>query len=109
MSSRLVNDGTIAVRRPPDLRKCCCLTPVPVCFGTYSAARISRSTQWRIVNRHLLPNAFSVIVVNVTFGLAVTVLAAAYLGSLGLGLHYPSYHRGDLLSTGTQYMLDGYW
>jgi ABC-type dipeptide/oligopeptide/nickel transport system permease subunit len=97
------------VRRPPDLRKCCCLTPVPVCFGTYSAARIARSTQWRIVYRYLLPNAFGVIVVNVTFNIADAILAVAYLGFLGLGLHYPSYHRDDLLFTGTQHMMDGDW
>jgi ABC-type dipeptide/oligopeptide/nickel transport system permease subunit len=48
-----------------------------------------------------------VIVVNVTFNIADAILAVAYLGFLGLGLHYPSYHRGDLLFTGTQHMLDG--
>jgi ABC-type dipeptide/oligopeptide/nickel transport system permease subunit len=97
------------VRRPLDLGECCCLGPVPVCFGTYSAARIARSAQWRIVNRHLLPNALSVIIVNVTFNIADAILAVASLGFLGLGLHYPSCHRGDLLFTGIQNMLDGYW
>lgn len=97
------------MRRPFDLGECCCLAPVPVCFGTYSAARIVRSAQWRIVDRHLLPNALSVIIVSVTFNIADAILAVAYLGFLGLGLHYPSYHRDDLLFTGIQNMLDGYW
>jgi ABC-type dipeptide/oligopeptide/nickel transport system permease subunit len=32
-----------------------------------------------------------VIIVNVTFNIADAILAVAYLGFLGLGLHYPSY------------------
>ena len=55
----------------------------------------------------MLPNALSVIIVNVTFNIADAILAVAYLSFLGLGLHYPSYHRGDLLFTGAQHMLDG--
>jgi ABC-type dipeptide/oligopeptide/nickel transport system permease subunit len=74
-----------------------------------SAARLAGSSQWRLINRHLLPNALSVIIVNVTFNVADAILAVAYLGFLGFGLHYPSYDWGDLLSNGTQYMLDGYW
>jgi ABC-type dipeptide/oligopeptide/nickel transport system permease subunit len=74
-----------------------------------SAARLAGSSQWRLINRHLLPNALSVIIVNVTFNIADAILAVAYLGFLGFGLHYPQYDWGDLLSNGTQYMLDGYW
>ncbi len=74
-----------------------------------SAARTAGAGQWRLINRHLLPNALSVIIVNVTFNIADAILAVAYLGFLGFGLHYPNYDWGDLLSNGTQYMLDGYW
>jgi ABC-type dipeptide/oligopeptide/nickel transport system permease subunit len=74
-----------------------------------SAARTAGSGQWRLINRHLLPNALSVIIVSVTFNVADAILAVAYLGFLGFGLHYPNYDWGDLLSNGTQYMLDGYW
>ena len=74
-----------------------------------AAARTAGSGRWRLINRHLLPNAFSVIIVNVTFNVADAILAVAYLGFLGFGLHFPSYDWGDLLSNGTQYLLDGYW
>jgi peptide/nickel transport system permease protein len=74
-----------------------------------SAARTAGSGRWRLINRHLLPNAFSVIIVNVTFNIADAILAVAYLGFLGFGLHFPNYDWGDLLSNGTQYLLDGYW
>jgi ABC-type dipeptide/oligopeptide/nickel transport system permease subunit len=49
-----------------------------------------------------------VIIVNVTFNIADAILAVTSLGFLGLGLHYPSCRRGDLLFTGIQNMLDGY-
>jgi ABC-type dipeptide/oligopeptide/nickel transport system permease subunit len=74
-----------------------------------SAARTAGAGQWRLINRHLLPNALSVIIVNVTFNVADSILAVSYLGFLGFGLHYPSYDWGDMVSNGTTYMLDGYW
>jgi ABC-type dipeptide/oligopeptide/nickel transport system permease subunit len=74
-----------------------------------SAARTAGASQWRLINRHLLPNALSVIIVNVTFNIADSILTVAYLGFLGFGLHYPNYDWGDMLSNGTNFMLDGYW
>ncbi len=74
-----------------------------------SAARTAGSGQWRLIRRHLLPNALGVIVVNVTFNVADAILAVAALGFLGFGLHYPSQDWGDMLSNGIQYMQDGYW
>ena len=74
-----------------------------------SAARTAGSGRWRLIRRHLLPNALGVIVVNVTFNVADAILAVAALGFLGFGLHYPSEDWGDMLSNGISYMQDGYW
>jgi ABC-type dipeptide/oligopeptide/nickel transport system permease subunit len=74
-----------------------------------SAARTAGSGRWRLINRHLLPNALGVIIVNVTFNVADAILAIAALGFLGFGLHYPSQDWGDMLSNGIQYMQDGFW
>jgi peptide/nickel transport system permease protein len=74
-----------------------------------AAARTAGATQWRLINRHLIPNALGVIIVNVTFNIADAILAVAYLGFLGFGQHYPIYDWGDLLSNGTQYIADNYW
>jgi ABC-type dipeptide/oligopeptide/nickel transport system permease subunit len=73
------------------------------------AARCAGSGRWRLINRHLLPNALSVIIVNVTFNIADAILAVSYLGFLGFGLHYPNFDWGDLVNNGTDYMTDGYW
>jgi ABC-type dipeptide/oligopeptide/nickel transport system permease subunit len=73
------------------------------------AARCAGSGRWRLISKHLLPNALSVIIVNVTFNIADAILAVSYLGFLGFGLHYPNFDWGDLVNNGTEYMTDGYW
>ena len=52
-----------------------------------SAARIAGARRWRLIVRHLIPNAFGVMIVNVTFAVADAILAVAALGYLGFGLH----------------------
>ncbi len=74
-----------------------------------AAARTAGSGKWRLIGRHLLPNAFGVMIVNVTFQVADAILAVAYVGFLGFGLHYPNLDWGDMISDGVGYMQDGYW
>jgi peptide/nickel transport system permease protein len=74
-----------------------------------AAARTAGSGRWRLINRHLIPNALGVVIVNVTFQVADAILAVAALGFLGFGLHYPSVDWGDMLSTGIQELQNGYW
>ena len=65
------------------------------------AARTAGSTRWRLISRHLIPNALGVVIVNVTFQVADAILAVAYIGFLGFGLHYPNVDWGDMLSDGS--------
>ena len=74
-----------------------------------SAARAAGAGWWRLINRHLIPNALGTIIVNVTFQVADAILTLAALGFLGYGLHYPHQDWGDMLSNGTTYLQDGYW
>jgi ABC-type dipeptide/oligopeptide/nickel transport system permease subunit len=73
------------------------------------AARTMGSGQGRIVYRHLIPNALSVVIVNITFLVADSILALAYLGFLGFGLQYPTPSWGDMLGNAQQYVASGYW
>jgi len=73
------------------------------------AARVAGSGSWRLIGRHLLPNALGVVIVNVTFQVADAILAVSYVGFLGFGLHYPNLDWGDMISDGVGYMQDGYW
>jgi peptide/nickel transport system permease protein len=74
-----------------------------------AAARVAGASQTRLIARHLLPNAFGVVIVNVTFQVADAILYIAALGFLGFGLQWPNQDWGDLLSNGVTYLQDGYW
>ena len=74
-----------------------------------SAVVVMGGTQRRLVFRHLIPNALSVVIVNVTFQVADSILALAYLGFLGFGLEYPTASWGDMLGNAQQYVSSGYW
>src|ERR1700759_2968489 len=73
------------------------------------AARTAGASSWRLISRHLIPNALGVVIVNVTFQVADAILAVSYIGFLGFGLHFPNVDWGDQLSDGSQYLQDGYW
>lgn len=53
------------------------------------AARCTGSSDWRIIGRHLLPNALSPIIVAVTLGIPAAILAEAGLSFLGVGVNPP--------------------
>ena len=74
-----------------------------------AAARAAGSSRRRLVRKHLIPNALSVIIVNVTFQVADAITALAFLGFLGFGLAYPKADWGDQLSNGVSFLQDGYW
>ena len=73
------------------------------------AARTAGATPWRLITRHLIPNALGVVIVNVTFQVADAILTVSYVGFLGFGLHYPNTDWGDQLSNGVTFLEDGYW
>jgi len=72
-------------------------------------ARAAGASSWRLISRHLIPNALGVVIVNVTFQVADAILAVSYVGFLGFGLHFPNVDWGDQRSDGATYLQDGYW
>jgi peptide/nickel transport system permease protein len=73
------------------------------------AARVMGSGRSRLVMRHLVPNALSVVIVNVTFQVADAILALAYLGFLGFGLQFPAASWGDMLGNAQTYVASNFW
>ena len=73
------------------------------------ACRVMGGGNGRIVYRHLIPNALSVVIVNITFLIADSILALSYLGFLGFGLQYPATSWGDMLGNAQQNVSSGYW
>lgn len=74
-----------------------------------AAAAVMGSGRARIILKHLIPNALSVVIVNITFQVADAIIAVAILGFLGFGLTYPRIDWGDMLSTADSALGDGYW
>jgi peptide/nickel transport system permease protein len=61
-------------------------------------------SHFRILARHILPNAMPPIIVYATLGMGTAVLQAAALGFLGLGAQPPQPEWGAMLSEGRQYI-----
>jgi peptide/nickel transport system permease protein len=68
------------------------------------AARAAGAHSPLIIVRHVLPNAFAPIVIQATFGLGATLLTAAGLGFLGLGVQQPTPEWGAMLGEGRSYI-----
>jgi ABC-type dipeptide/oligopeptide/nickel transport system permease subunit len=73
------------------------------------AATVMGGTRTRLVYRHLIPNAMSVVIVNVTFIIADSILALSFLGFLGFGLSYPAASWGDMLGNAQTEIASGRW
>jgi peptide/nickel transport system permease protein len=62
-----------------------------------------------IMLRHVLPNAFSPIIVVASFRMAYTILAEAALSFLGLGVDPSIPSWGGMLSDGRSYLQNAWW
>ena len=68
------------------------------------AARAGGAGGFRVLSRHVLPNALPPVVVQATLGLGSTLLTAAGLGFLGLGVQQPTPEWGSMLGEGRSYI-----
>jgi peptide/nickel transport system permease protein len=62
------------------------------------AARASGASSWRVMFRHILPNAIGPIMVNTTLVVAAAILLESALSFLGLGVKSPGVSLGLMLS-----------
>ena len=69
-----------------------------------AAARTIGVRPWRILLRHVLPNAATVIVIEASLQAGQAVLTATALGFLGLGVQPPTPEWGTLLGYGREYL-----
>lgn len=73
-----------------------------------TAARATGVGNVRIVTQHLLPNALSPLIVNLTLGIPSAIFAEAGLSFLGLGIDPPIPSWGQMVSEGREY-ISYYW
>lgn len=68
------------------------------------AAKSINCNTSRIMFRHLLPNVISPCIVNVTMGVGVSIMEAASLSFIGLGVQPPTPEWGAMLSAGRAFV-----
>ena len=70
------------------------------------AAMADSTGNFDIIRKHILPNAFSPMIVQATMGCARAILVAATLSFIGLGVQPPNPEWGAMLSAGRNYIRD---
>ncbi len=70
------------------------------------AAASINCSNLRIIVKHVLPNALSPLIVQSTMGIAGTIMNAAMLSFIGLGVQPPTPEWGAMLSAGRGYLRD---
>lgn len=73
------------------------------------AARALGVPAYRIIFRHLVPNAIGPIVVSFTLGIALNIVLEAFISFLGFGIQPPTYSWGSTLSGAQGVMISGNW
>ncbi len=74
-----------------------------------TAARALGIGDWRIIFRHMVPNAVAPVLVSATIGIASAILTESALSFLGLGVPPPHATWGNILSDGKNYIFDAPW
>lgn len=72
------------------------------------AARVAGASGPYIIARHLIPNALTVIIVSLTFGIPLAIFTEATLSFLGQGIKPPIPSWGQMVGENQQY-LRSYW
>ncbi len=72
------------------------------------AARSIGAGHWRLVTKHMMPNALSPIIVTITFGIPLAIFTEAALSFIGVGISPPTPSWGGMVGDNQQY-LRSYW
>jgi peptide/nickel transport system permease protein len=73
------------------------------------AARSIGLRSSRILLKHVLPNAISVVIIQVTLDIGYAILTTSSLSFIGLGAQPPSSEWGLMLSTARNYFREAWW
>jgi len=68
------------------------------------AANVIGASNLRIMFRHLVPNVFPSLFVNITMDLGFAILAEASLSFLGIGINPPTATWGAMINSGQRYL-----
>ena len=74
-----------------------------------AAAKVLGLSNFRIIFRHMMPNAIAPVLVSATIGIATAILTEAGLSFLGFGVPPPHATWGNILSDGKRFIFDAPW
>jgi peptide/nickel transport system permease protein len=74
-----------------------------------AAAKALGISNFRIIFRHIMPNAIAPVLVSATIGIASAILTEAGLSFLGFGVPPPHATWGNILSNGKNFIFDAPW
>lgn len=72
------------------------------------AAKSFGSSHWRIIWKHVIPNTFAPVIVQISMRLGEAILAISGMSILGLGVQPPTPEWGNILASGQEYIRT-YW
>jgi len=74
-----------------------------------AAARCSGATDQTIMFKHILPNALTPAIVQISISIGMAILLTAGLSFVGAGVRMPTPEWGLMVSNGAQHMILGIW
>ena len=74
-----------------------------------SAARLAGTSTWRIMTRHILPNAMAPVTISAILGIGGAILIESGLSFLGLGVQPPQASWGNMLMDGKSVIEEASW
>lgn len=74
-----------------------------------SAARLAGTSTWRIMTRHILPNAMAPVTISAILGVGGAILIESGLSFLGLGVQPPQASWGNMLMDGKSVIEEASW
>jgi peptide/nickel transport system permease protein len=69
------------------------------------AERSMGSGNWRIMLKHVLPNAFPPFIVMITMQMGIAIMAEAGMSYIGIGVSQPTASWGSMVNDGYKYLL----
>ena len=72
-------------------------------------ARVLGQNSWKIIIRHILPNAAAPIIVTAMISIPDAILTESSLSILGFGVQPPQATWGNIIADGKTYLLEAWW
>jgi peptide/nickel transport system permease protein len=77
--------------------------------GYVQAARLCGNTDWRILAFHIFPNTLPPLMIQASLNMGWSIMNAAGLAFIGLGVQPPTAEWGILVAQGANFIVSGEW